>query len=86
MSATKRLFVGNLPFRLTSEDLREEFEEFGVTDAHIVRDRGFGFVEIKAESLDAAIQKMDGKEVGGREMRVNEAKPRPDRPDRPQRR
>src|SRR3954464_13614956 len=84
--ATK-LYVGNLSFRTSSEDLREAFSGAGtVESASVVEDRdtgrsrGFGFVEMfSKEEGQAAIQQLNGKEVGGRQHTVNEAKPREDR-------
>jgi RNA recognition motif-containing protein len=79
---SKNLFVGNLPFTATSDELREAFEQFGtVTRAHVVTDResgrsrGFGFVEMD-DGADAAIEAMNGSEFNGRTLTVNEARPR----------
>ena len=80
-----KLFVGNLSWKATNDDLRQKFEEFGeVTDAIIImerdnpgRSRGFGFVEF-AEEADgrAAIEALHEQEFMGRNMLVNEARPR----------
>jgi RNA recognition motif-containing protein len=78
------LYVGNLPYDISEEELKQAFEVFGqVETATIVKDkftgtpRGFGFVEMpEKESGQAAITGMDGKEFKGRVIRVNEAKPR----------
>ena len=83
------IYVGNLPFRMTEEDLREAFEEFGrVNKATIVKDKvsgqskGFGFVEMPDKSeAEAAIQRLDGSSLKGRSIKVNEARPRDN--DRP---
>src|SRR3954467_9724545 len=85
--ATK-LYVGNLSFQTTSEDLREHFAKAGtVESASVVEDRmtgrsrGFGFVEMAtAEDAAAAIEQLNGKDFGGRNLTVNEARPRTDRP------
>ena len=78
------IYVGNLPHELTEEDLRQAFETFGeVTSAKIIMDkfsgasRGFGFVEMptKAEA-QAAITGLNGTELKGRTLNVNEARPR----------
>ena len=78
-----RLYVGNLSFNTTSDDLREHFSQAGeVESASVVEDRdtgrsrGFGFVEMssKAEG-QAAIEQLGGKEIDGRALTVNEAKP-----------
>ncbi|HTQ85462.1 MAG TPA: RNA-binding protein [Candidatus Solibacter sp.] len=77
----KNLFVGNLAFQTTEEDLRALFEPFGkVERAHLAMDRetgrarGFGFVEMaNDDEAKNAIAALDGKEVGGRNVKVNEA-------------
>ncbi len=83
----KNLFVGNMSFQTTESDLRALFEPFGqITRIHIVQDRetrqprGFAFVEM-AEDMGAAkaMTDLNGKEVSGRALRVNEATPRPER-------
>jgi RNA recognition motif-containing protein len=82
-----KLYVGNLSFNTTSEDLRDLFAQAGtVESASVVEDRdtgrsrGFGFVEMATrEEGEAAIQQFNGKEVGGRNLNVNEARPREDR-------
>lgn len=84
------IYVGNLAYSLKSEDLKEMFAPFGeVSRASVIMDKatnrskGFGFVEMAdAASGNAAIKEMDGKDVGGRPLRVNEAQPRQDRPRR----
>ena len=85
--ATK-LYVGNLSFDTSESDLRRLFEPFGaVTSCNLIMDkmtgksRGFAFVEMSSPAEAAkAIEDMNGKEVGGRALTVNEAKPREDRP------
>ena len=82
-----RLYVGNLNFRTTSDELREIFSQAGeVENASVVEDRdtgrsrGFGFVEMAtAEGAAAAIEQFNGKEFGGRALTVNEARPRVER-------
>src|SRR5215210_3717762 len=84
--ATK-LYVGNLSFKTTGDDLRQHFSQAGtVESASIIEDRetgrsrGFGFVEMATpEEAAAAIEKFNGKEVDGRALTVNEAKPKTDR-------
>ena len=85
--ATK-LYVGNLSFQTTSDELRDHFAQAGtVESASVVEDRmtgrsrGFGFVEMATpEEAAAAIEQLNGKEFGGRNLTVNEARPRTDRP------
>jgi RNA recognition motif-containing protein len=82
-----RLYVGNLNFRTTGDELREVFSQAGeVENATVVEDRdtgrsrGFGFVEMAtAEGAAAAIEQFNGKEFGGRTLTVNEARPRVER-------
>jgi RNA recognition motif-containing protein len=82
-----KLYVGNLSFNTSSSDLQELFSQHGtVESASVVEDRdtgrsrGFGFVEMSSkEEGEAAISSLNGKEVGGRSLTVNEAKPREDR-------
>jgi len=82
-----RLYVGNLNFRTTSDELREIFSQAGeVENASVVEDRdtgrsrGFGFVEMATqEGAAAAIEQFNGKEFGGRALTVNEARPRVER-------
>ena len=80
---TIKLYVGNLPFQMTEEDLNALFSEAGevvsakiITDRHTGQPRGFGFVEMssKAEG-QKAIAEIDGRTVEGRSLKVNEAKP-----------
>ena len=79
-----KLYIGNLAFSTTQADLEQAFAQFGeVSDATIINDRetgrsrGFGFVDIPDDaSAREAISKMDGTDLGGREIKVNEAKPR----------
>ena len=79
---SKRLYVGNLPFSATEDEVRDMFSEFGEVDSvHLVSDRetgrprGFGFVEMLS-GADEAIEATNGKEMGGRSLNVNEARPR----------
>lgn len=78
------IFVGNLPFSATEGDLRQLFSEYGtvesaavITDRDTGRSRGFGFVELAADARSAdAIRDLDGTDLNGRNIKVNEAKPR----------
>jgi RNA recognition motif-containing protein len=85
MTMSKNIFVGNLPFSTTSDELREMFAEYGnvtrsqvATDRETGRSRGFGFVEM-AEGADEAIAALNGAELNGRPLTVNEARAREDR-------
>ena len=77
-----KIYVGNLAFSATEEEIRTLFSEFGtvqsvslITDRETGQPRGFGFVEM-SQGGERAISQLDGKEVGGRTLKVNEAKPR----------
>ncbi len=83
---SKRIYVGNLPFSATDDEVRVMFEEYGsvdevhlVTDRETGRPRGFGFVEM-SNGADEAIQAIHQREMGGRSLNVNEARPRTERP------
>jgi RNA recognition motif-containing protein len=86
-SLEMKIYVGNLPFTFGEDELRELFSPYGspssvavVTDRMSGRSRGFGFVEIDdAEQAKAAIAALNGKEVGGRALTVNEARPQNER-------
>ena len=82
-----KLYVGNLAFQTTSQDLQELFSQAGTVQSASVmedretgRSRGFAFVEMSSpDEATSAIQQFNGKEVGGRALKVNEAKPRENR-------
>ena len=79
--ATKSLYVGNLSYSTTEEELRSLFDPWGpVSEARIVQGRGFGFVDIPEENVQQAIEQTNGKEYQGRVLTVNEARPRESRP------
>lgn len=82
----KKLFVGNLAWTVTSDDLRSFFSSFGtVVDAVVIMDRmtnrsrGFGFVEMETEDQAQKALEANGKDLGGRNMNVNMAKPQENR-------
>ena len=88
----KSLFVGNLPWTTTEDELKAKFEEHVkviaariVTDKFSGRSRGFGFVEVEDADAEKAISAMNGQKVGDREIVVNEARPKRERSDRPRR-
>ena len=82
----KNVFVGNLSFQTTEGELQAMFEQFGeisrvqiMTDRDTGRSRGFGFVEMADDDAAAkAIEALNGKELGGRALNVNEARPKPE--------
>ncbi|HED09116.1 MAG TPA: RNA-binding protein [Caldithrix abyssi] len=84
------LYVGNLSYDMTDEDLQQVFEEYGtVNKVNIIMDRdsgrskGFGFVEMEnSEDGEKAVQELDGQEVKGRNLKVNQARPREEKPRR----
>ena len=85
-----RIFVGNIPYTTTGDDLSELFGEFGeVNDARVITDRGtgrskgFGFVDMPNDSdANEAMQSLNGSDFNGRPLTVNEARPRNDGPRR----
>lgn len=88
---SKSLYVGNLPWSVTEESLRELFMTEAqvevdsvrlVSDRETGRSRGFGFVEVADENLERSVKAMNGIEFDGRVLTVNEAKPREERPRR----
>ena len=87
MSMSKNIYVGNLPFGATSDDLKQAFEAHGtvnsaevITDRMTGRSRGFGFVEMEDPAeADTAIEALSGTDLGGRTLTVNEARPREER-------
>lgn len=79
-----KIYVGNLPFSTTDEELRALFSQHGTvesvslpTDRETGRPRGFAFVEMNQADAARAIQNLNGKDVGGRPLRVNEAQDKP---------
>lgn len=78
------LYVGNIPWTTTEEELENLFAQFGsvsavriITEGHSGRSKGFGFVEMESkENGESAIESLDGKDFGGRDLRVNQAKER----------
>ena len=81
---SKKLYVGNLSFSSTEDDVRDHFAAYGevisvnlITNRETGRLRGFGFVEMDDEGAKAAIQALDGKDLAGRPLKVNEAQEKP---------
>ena len=83
----KNLYVGGLSYETTEDELRQLFEQYGevasakiITDRETGRSKGFGFVEMAAQAdAEEAIKQLDGKEFGGRNIVVNQARPKRDR-------
>jgi RNA recognition motif-containing protein len=80
------IYVGNLPFNTTAADLETLFGEYGSVDSAAIindretgRSRGFGFVEMENDAGARAIEELDGKDYNGRNLKVNEARPREER-------
>lgn len=80
------LYVGNLPWTVTEDELAEAFSKVGqvgevriIADQVTGRSRGYGFVEIEGVTLEEAIRTMEGSEVGGRRLTIGPARPRPQR-------
>jgi RNA recognition motif-containing protein len=78
-----KIYVGNLPFSATENDVRALFEQHGtvqsvalINDRETGRPRGFGFVEMSSADAQRAIQSLNGKDMGGRPLRINEAQER----------
>ena len=85
---SKRIYVGNLPFSASDDEIRSLFSEHGeveavnlITDRETGRPRGFGFVEMSS-GADEAIQALHQKDMGGRSLNVNEARPRQEKSNR----
>lgn len=79
----KRIYVGNLPFSASDDEVRQLFEAHGtvlnvdlINDRETGRPRGFGFVEMEDDDADSAISALDGHQMGGRGLRINEARPK----------
>jgi RNA recognition motif-containing protein len=86
---SKSIYVGNLPWSATEEQIRNLFSQYGtvnsvnlITDRETGRARGFGFVEMAADAAAGAIQALDGSSMDGRNLKVNEAQPKAPRQSR----
>jgi RNA recognition motif-containing protein len=79
-----KMYVGNLSYSTTNEQLEELFSTFGtVKEVNIIGDKGFGFVEMSSQvEAEAAKEKLDGTDFKGRTLKVDEARPRRERPSR----
>lgn len=83
--SSKKLYVGNLNYRTTDETLKQAFSAYGdVVSANVLQGRGFGFVEMASEeAADEARGRLNGTDLEGRKIIVNEARPKSDRPREP---
>ena len=77
--ASKSLYVGNLSYSTSESSLRTLFAEYEPSEVRLIGDKGFGFVDVPEDKAAAAIAAMNGREVDGRSITVNEARPRPER-------
>lgn len=82
----KRIYVGNLPYRINEQEVRDLFAAYGtvmtvslISDRETGQPRGFGFVEMEDPGADAAIEALNNAQMGGRTLKVNEARPRENR-------
>lgn len=80
---TKKMYVGNLPFQSTEDDIQNLFKQYGkvesvnlITDRETGRSRGFAFVEMSDDAAKEAMDNLDGTEFEGRNLKINEARPR----------
>ncbi|NDY55173.1 RNA-binding protein [Desulfovibrio sulfodismutans] len=88
---SKNIYVGNLPFRASEDNVRDLFAQYGavssvklISDRETGKPRGFGFVEMDDDTeAEAAIEALNGKDYEGRSLKINEAKPRESKPRRP---
>lgn len=85
----KSIYVGNLPFSASEDEVRDMFAQYGavesvrlVSDRDTGRPRGFGFVEMADDAAASAIDALNGTNMGGRTLRINEAQPRGSRPNK----
>ena len=84
------IYVGNLPYNITEDELKDVFAEYGavekvtlITDKYTGESKGFGFIEMPTQSeAEEAVKSLDGNSVKGRNIKVNQARPRTDRPQR----
>jgi RNA recognition motif-containing protein len=79
--ASKSLYVGNLPFGTTQEELKELFAQWQPNDIRLIGEKGFGFVDLPEEHADEAVSTVNGSDFKGRLLKVSEARPRRERSD-----
>lgn len=80
--ANKSLYVGNISYSSTEESIRTAFAAYNPSNVRIIEGRGFAFVDVADDQMDSAVADMNGKHVEGRDLTVNEAKPRGESPGR----
>lgn len=76
--ATKTLYVGNLPYSVGESDLKDHFAAYGASNVRIIEGRGFAFVDVEDDKAETAISEQNDKELSGRRLTVNEARPKSD--------
>jgi cold-inducible RNA-binding protein len=74
--ANKTLYVGNISYSSTEQSLQEAFKQYGATNVRIIEGRGFAFLDIEADQLEAAVADKNGAQLDGRTLTVNEARPK----------
>lgn len=78
----KTLYVGNLSYGTSESGLQQAFSKYGAHKPRVLENRGFGFVDVEDDQMDAAIEEMNGTDLDGRKIVVNEARPREPRESR----
>ena len=76
--ATKTLYVGNLPYSVGESDLKNHFAAYGASNMRIIEGRGFAFIDVDDDKAETAITEQNDKELSGRRLTVNEARPKSD--------
>ena len=74
--ANKTLYVGNISYSSTEQSLQEAFKQYGASNVRIIEGRGFAFLDIDADQLEAAVADKNGSQLDGRTLTVNEARPK----------
>jgi RNA recognition motif-containing protein len=74
--ANKTLYVGNISYSSTEQSLQEAFKQYGASNVRIIEGRGFAFLDIEADQLEAAVADKNGSQLDGRTLTVNEARPK----------
>lgn len=77
--ATKTLYIGNISYSSTEQGLQEAFAQYGASNVRIIEGRGFAFLDIDADQLEAAVADKNGAQLDGRTLTVNEARPKGER-------